>query len=133
MPSRDRATAWTETPCSPSSRMIVRPTGVSAPSRMAGGNFASYVIWRVRMHPIGDGPHGRIDDVEAALPIRFTQSVRVVNMRTGRPAPQAEQGQLAASRWQESRNSPCLPRFHDDQQVAGLEFEIRSIAGAVPN
>jgi hypothetical protein len=33
---------------------------------------------------------GRIDDVEAPLPIRFTQCMRVVNMRTGRPAPQAE-------------------------------------------
>jgi hypothetical protein len=50
-------------------------------------------------------------------------------MRTGRPAPQAEQGQLAASGWQESRNSSRLPRFHDDQQVAHLEFEIRSISG----
>src|SRR5258708_5282590 len=133
MPSRDRATAWTETPCSPSSRMIVRPTGVSAPSRMAGGNFASDVIWRVRTHPIGDGLHGRIDDVEASLPICLTQSMRVVNMRTGRSAPQTKQGQLAASRSQESRNSSRLPRFHDDQQVTGLEFEIRRIAGAVPN
>src|SRR5437879_887608 len=128
MPSRDRATAWTETPCSPRSRMIVRPTGVSAPSRMAGGNFASDVIWRVRTHPIGDGLHGRINDVEASLPIRFTQPMRVVNMRTGGPAPQAEQGQLAISRWQKSRNSPRLPRFHYDQQITGLQLEIRSIA-----
>jgi hypothetical protein len=54
-------------------------------------------------------------------------------MRTGRPAPQAEQGQLAISRWQESRNSPRLPRFHYDQQITGLQLEIRSIASAVPN
>src|SRR5260370_35592058 len=133
MPSRDRATAWPETPCSASWGMIVRPNGVSAPSRMAGGNFASDVIWRVPTHPIGDGLHGRIDDVEASLPIRFTQSMRVVNMRTARPAPQTKQGQLAASRWQEPRNSPRLPRFHDDQEVAGLDVEIRRIAGRVPN
>src|SRR5205814_224809 len=104
----------------------------SAPSRMAGGNFASDVIWR-GAHPIGDGLHGRIDDVEASLPIPFTQSMRVVNMRTAGPAPQTKQGQLAASRWQESRNSARLPRFHDDQEVAGSEFEIRSIAGVVAN
>src|SRR5260370_22309345 len=127
MPSRDRATAWTETPCSPSSRMIVRPTGVSAPSRMAGGNFASDVIWRVRTHPIGDGLHGRIDDVEASLPIRFTQSMRVVNMRTARPAPQTKQRQLAASRWQEPPNSPRRPRFHVDPVGTGLVFEIPRI------
>ena len=60
------------------------------PSRMPGGKFASDVIWRVRAHPIGNSLHGRSDDVEASPPIGFTQSMRIVNMRTSRPAPQAE-------------------------------------------
>jgi len=32
-----------------------------------------------------------------------------------------------------SREPARLPRFHDDQQVASLKFEICSIAGAMPD
>src|SRR5271169_5316427 len=102
MPLRDRAIAWTGTPCSPRSRMIVRPIGVSAPSRIAGGCAVLSPIWRAQTRPLGNVPDSGIDDVEALLPIRLLQTVRVVNVRATRPAPQAKQGHLAGHRRQTS-------------------------------
>src|SRR5262250_3818308 len=95
MPSRDRATAWTGTPCSPNSRIIVGPTGSSAPNRIAGGSVALLLMQQAPTHFLGNGQHRRIDDIEALFPIPFTQSVRVVNVRAPGPAPETEQGQLA--------------------------------------
>ena len=131
MPWRDRAMAWTGTPCSPRSRMIVRPIGVSAPSRIAGGYVVLSLIRRARTRPLSDCPHSGIDDVEALLPIGFAQTVRVMNVRPTGPAPQAKQSYLAGHHRQTSQQRACLPWLHDYQQVPAKKFEILGGAGAM--
>src|SRR5271170_6695024 len=131
MPSRAHAMAWTGTPCSPRSRMTVRPIGVSAPNRIAGGYAVLSPIWRAQTRPLGNGPYAGIDDVEALLPICFAQTVRVVDVRATRPAPEAKQGQLTGHHRQTSRHRACVPWLHDDQQVPDVKFEILGRTGAM--